>query len=143
MGIIVVIAGLIMIIATFEAGRSFGLHEARRVGEWGENYARNFGRPTGPGFGARAPLPGGHGAEGTITDVTLPTFRIVDENHPEETVRVSDGTLIRGSKGNVASTTLATGQNVIILGTPDSQGVINAKFIRITPSRQSAPAVTK
>ncbi len=139
MGIIVVIVALIMILATFEAGRAFGLHQARGAGAWGANYDHMFGNPTGPGLGARSPLPGGHGAEGTISDVTLPTFHIVDPNHPEETVRLDANTIIRSKDGNVASTTLTSGQSVIVLGAPDSQGTIDAKLIRIMPAR-TAPA---
>jgi len=141
MGVIVVVVALLMIIATFEAGRSFGLREAHRVGAWSENYARNFGRPTGPGFGPHSPFPGGHGAEGTIAEIQLPTFTVVDDDYPEQTVRVNVDTIIRGSQGNVASTTLAVGEDVIVLGAPDTQGVINAKLIRITPARKAIPAI--
>ena len=134
---------LLVIIAIFETGVFFGLHEARHSYRWGENYAQNFGGPRGGFFGsvsAPSDMPGGHGAFGQISNVSLPTFVITDPAHPEERIRVASSTVIRNGAGTTDASALSTGTYVVVLGTPDENGVIDAALIRIMPAPPARPS---
>jgi len=140
--IIICVIALCVIVAIFEAGVLFGLHQARHSYRWGENYAQNFGGPRG-GFIGAVPAPGGmpngHGAFGQISNVSLPTFIITDPAHPEERIRVASSTVIRDGTKTVDGASLTKGAYVVVLGSPDDQGVIDASLIRIMPAPPARP----
>lgn len=83
-------------------------------------------------------ISGGHGAVGTITALTLPTFALETREGTSETILVGTSTLIR-SRGTGNAQALSAGDQVVVLGEPDSQGRIDAKFIRILPPLSPAP----
>jgi hypothetical protein len=135
--IIISVIVLFGIVAIFEAGVLFGMHQARHSYRWGENYAQNFGGPRG-GFvtfmSAPGDMPNGHGAFGQISNVSLPTFIITDPAHPEERIRVASSTVIRDGTKTVDDASLTKGTYVVVLGSPDDTGVIDASLIRIMPA---------
>lgn len=128
---------LLIISVIFEAGVLFGMHEARLSYRWGENYAMNFGGPRGgfmPMMDGLPPAPNGHGAFGQIATTTLPTFIITDPIHPEESIRVGTSTIIKDGANTVTTAALTRGTYVVVLGTPDAEGSIDASLIRIMPA---------
>ena len=80
----------------------------------------------------------GHGAVGTIQTVTLPTFVMQTREGTDQTVLVGTSTIIRNARG-MTTKTLTTGSHVIVLGEPDSQNRIDAKFINILSTATSTP----
>lgn len=143
------IGGLIIILGVFAAGISVGLHKARYSYQWGANYERNFmggpprgmmgargqGGPGGP-MGFAGGFQGGdmrnaHGLAGTVTSVTGNTVVVTDRDSKENTVNVSDKTIIKAGNADIIITDLKTGEHIVVMGSPDSSGVINADLIRV------------
>ena len=140
------IGGLIIILGVFAAGINVGLHKARYSYQWGANYERNFTQMPARGMmGARGPAgPGGmmgnvsgsgfrnaHGLAGTVTSVTGNTVVVTDRDNKENTVNVGSQTILKSGGATIAIGDLKTGEHIVVLGSPDSSGVINADLIRV------------
>lgn len=87
-------------------------------------------------------FPQTHGGVGKITSVNLPSLTLQTPDGSEKIVLISGSTTIRRSGGEIRPQDLKTDDAAIILGFPDEEGVIEARFIRILPatrdSRQTA-----
>jgi hypothetical protein len=147
------IGGLIIILGTFAAGIRVGLHKARYSYQWGANYERNFmGQGQHGMMGARGPIgpggfnggPGGmmrdfegrdfrnaHGIAGAIVSITDNSIVIKDRDNKENTVNVSDKTIIKSGKSDIRISDLKADERIVVMGTPDDKGVVNADLIRI------------
>ncbi|MFA6585967.1 MAG: hypothetical protein WCS86_02280 [Candidatus Paceibacterota bacterium] len=137
-GFIYLIGAIIIVILIFSAGVSVGFHKASFGRAWGENYEKNFGmRPSGPmsGFG-KDNFPNANGAIGKIIKITLPTIIVRDKNNTEKVILLSDNTQIQEMMANIKSTDLSLDDYIIVIGSPNNQGQIEAKFIRVMPSPQ-------
>lgn len=75
-------------------------------------------------------IPNNHGSVGTITAVTLPTLSLKTRAGTNKIVLISTSTLIRG-ENNAGTSSLVAGDQVVVLGEPDSQGRIDAHLIHI------------
>ena len=134
-GIGVVVVALLI----FSAGVSVGFHKASFGRAWGDNYERNFGmRPNRPFFGEDN-FPNANGAIGKIIKITLPTIIVQDKNNTEKVVSIQDNTQIEKMMTNISANDLALDDFVVVIGTPNSQGQIEAKFIRIMPAGMPVP----
>ncbi len=97
--------------------------------------SRRF-EPAGRGpheFGLQFPhgfVAGGHGAVGTIDNWVPPTLTLTTRGGDKETVLV--GTTTRIEPPGATSTLLVPGARVIIIGTPDTDG-LQANVIRMLP----------
>jgi hypothetical protein len=145
---LIVIAALIVVMGAFRLGMMVGFRKANFAYSWDENYPRNFGGPR-PGmmmggfdrrdrdFGGFKPFNDGrfmmnpHGAAGKIVSVASSTFAIKGEDNIEKTVIIGKDTSIVERRQDLSITDLKTGDEVMVLGDPNEQGQINAKFIRI------------
>lgn len=126
---------LLSALVVFGAGVFVGYRKAEFSYHWSNNYYRDFGGPHSP-FGIsdgddNAPIP--HGAFGTVIGVNLPTFAVKGPNEAEKVIIIGPQTVIRSLRNPATTTDIHTGQSVIIIGEPDSQGQINASFVRIVP----------
>ncbi len=123
---------LFLALLIFHAGVVFGSHR----GPFNRPEAeREFRSPFFPGNFAfpHGFIPNTHGAVGTVTALTLPTFTMETREGVTKTILVSTSTAIR-SAGPAEATALSKGDQVIILGELDSEGRIAAKLIRILPA---------
>lgn len=133
----------------FMAGVNVGFHKARFSFEFGENYERNFMgprrdkgvpmRPDGPmgmmrekvkdfgGSDFRNP----HGVSGTIISISENSLLIKDKNNKESTVSVNDKTIIKSGRDDIMIGDLKTEEQIVVIGKPGDDGVINADLIRI------------
>lgn len=136
--ILIALIGLVAVLAVFEAGMLVGLHEARSSYRWGEAYQRNFGGPPGGFIPNPGSLPNGNGAFGRIASTSKGSFIISDPAHPEETVILSPDTVIRNGADEVSAQSLTVGTYVVIIGSPSSNGTLDAKLIRIMPAPPQA-----
>ena len=128
-GIGVIIVALLI----FSAGVTVGFNKASFGHAWGENYERNFGpRPNSPLFG-QDNFPNGNGAIGKIIKIELPTIIVQDKNNLEKVILIDTNTQIQEMRGNVATGDLKIDDFVVVIGTPNPQGQIEAKFIRVMP----------
>jgi len=123
----------------FLAGVNVGFNKASFGHAWGENYERNFGMmPDRPVFG-RDNFPNANGAVGKIIKVALPTIIVQDKNGTEKVVSIDDDTQIQKLRENVTEDNLKVDDFVVVIGTPNEQGQIEAKLIRIMPLGMPIP----
>ena len=108
------------------------------------------GREQEGGFVARIPfgggavdlpqgfMPGGHGALGTITSVSLPTLTLITRDGMLMHVEINGDTQIRSSASSTSASNLEVGDTVIVIGDPDmsssTKGAVDARLIRIFPN---------
>lgn len=143
-----VVAMIIFAAIIFAAGVSVGLHKARYSYQWGENYERNFAprpehRQMGPGGPMRPEGPMGffrgdgremrnaNGLAGAVVSVTDNLIIIKDRDDKENTVAVSDKTIIKAGRSDIKIGDLKTDENLVVIGKPNDSGVIDADLIRI------------
>jgi hypothetical protein len=129
-GIGIVIIALLI----FYAGVTVGFYKASFGNAWGENYERNFG------FGPDRPLlgkdnfPNANGAIGKIIKIELPTIIVQDKDNTEKVVSINNNTQIQEMRNNITANNLKLDDFIVVIGTPNNQGQVEAKFIRIMPA---------
>ncbi|MFA6251085.1 MAG: hypothetical protein WC603_00435 [Candidatus Paceibacterota bacterium] len=131
---------LFILVLVFQAGMIAGFRKASFGRNWGDNYAKNFGSPhrgpqmMGGEFGDFGNLPNAHGAIGKIIKVELPLIVVLDDkDNTEKVVLVDDKTEIRKMRDSVAKEDLKIDDHIVVIGTPNSSGQIEAKLIRLLP----------
>ncbi|HNW71425.1 MAG TPA: hypothetical protein PKZ36_01035 [Candidatus Paceibacterota bacterium] len=126
--------GIVLVFAlVFSAGMSVGFHKASFGHDWGDNYQRNFGMMQ-PRFGLNENnFPNAHGANGKIIKIELPNIIVQDRDNTEKVVVIKDDTKIQKMKSELKSTDLAIDDFITVIGTPNDNGQIEAKFIRVMP----------
>jgi hypothetical protein len=129
--------GIVIVLAlVFSAGISVGFHKASFDRTWSENYERNFGEaPPGIGFNFDSNnFPNANGAVGKIIKITLPTIIVTDKDNTEKVILIQDGTKLEKMRTEIKSTDLAVNDFVVVIGSPNTTGQIEAKFIRVMPA---------
>jgi uncharacterized membrane protein len=134
-----VLGGLIVLVVVFGLGIAVGYDRAGFASGFDQNYYRNFyGAPPGSAIGLMAPpMPvATHGVVGTVIDLGTSTISVKDQQGNEQSVAVSSDTDIRNGNGNSMIGDVAVGDQIAVIGEPNSAGQVNARFIRIlrTPS---------
>lgn len=140
-GVIALVLGAILIaLISFSIGVRVGTHKAKFSFRWGENYEKNFlGGPMMP------PPPGkeffkefegkgfrnGHGIAGTIISINGNNLVIKDNDDKENTVTVTDKTVIKKFREDIKLEDLKQDDQVAVIGKPSEEGVINADMIRV------------
>jgi hypothetical protein len=122
-GVLIIFAGI------FKAGETIGFHRASFRCNWGSNYEKNFGMMRG-----FDDLPNANGSIGKIIKVELSTIVVQDRDGLEKVILIGDDTVIRLMMQNVASFYLKVNDSVVVIGSPNAQGQIEAKLIRIMPA---------
>jgi len=147
--IVAILFGLALLAGAFGLGVFVGYRKAAFSYRWGENYNLNFGGPRGGFFQNFQDLGGrdfinGHGVFGQIIKIDLSTgsgqaaaLVIKGQDDIERVVLVKSDTSIRGFGGDIKPGDLKTGEYVTVIGEPNNQGQIEAKFIRVMPLTQS------
>lgn len=144
-------AGIILIaMAIFSAGISVGFHKASFGRAWGDNYYNNFGmghkNEIGKGFkkmGMMDYFPNAHGAVGKIIKIELPTIIVSDKDNTEKVVLIKDDTKIqRMREENLTTKDLTVDSFIVVIGSPNDKGQIEAKLIRIMPMDIPSPVPT-
>ena len=133
------ISGLAVLLLVFSAGVFVGLEKAKFSYGWGENYFRNFvgprGAPGGP-FAGRDPFwdknyLNPHGVFGEIIKIDQGGLVIKDFHNLEIPITAGGSLVVKNKRGDLRLSDLQVGNKVVIIGSPDKQGKINAKFIRV------------
>ena len=133
--IIIGLAELIVLIIIFALGMAVGMHKANFTYRWAENYNRNFGGPkrgllkSGP-FGGEFMSP--HGTIGTVLKLEGNSIIIKgDTDKTEKTIITDSSTSIREQNEDIPFAKIQPNDHVVIIGTPNASGQIQAKFIRV------------
>lgn len=133
-----VLVGLVCFIAlllAFHAGKAVGYRKARFSYGWGENYHRNFAGPRHGfmhGFEDRE-FTDAHGTAGKVLTVDAGTIVIKGRDGVEKTILVTTDTSIFRFRDAIAASDLKTDDTIVVIGSPDDQGRITAKFVRVLP----------
>ncbi len=134
--IIYILAAVIVASAIFSAGVFVGFHRASFEGAWGEHYLENFGTPPrGKLDSVSRHFSNPHGAVGSIIQVSLPTIIVKDNDGTEKIILIADNTDIEiGRDGEGDTSDLQVDAPIVVIGNPNDQGQIEAKFIRVMPT---------
>jgi len=134
---LVAIGALIVLLFVFKAGEFVGYRKANFSYLWGENYHRNFAGPKsgflgnfGRGFGDKDFI-NAHGTFGSIIEIDGDTLVVKGKNDVEKTILISDKTIITSRRETIKSSDLKVDDQVVIIGSPNEQGQIEAKLIRV------------
>lgn len=117
----------------FYAGITVGFHKASFGHAWGENYERNFGMMQNRPMFGQDNFPNANGAIGKIIKITLPTIIVQDRDNIEKVILIKSDTQIQKLRENITTNDLKVDDSIVVIGTPNEQGQIEAKFIRIMP----------
>ena len=133
------LAAILVLFLTFSAGMRVGFYKARFSYQWGENYHKNFAGPRNgmlrgafKDFGGKD-LIDSHGAAGQILKIDGPTLVIKGRDNVEKIVVVKEDTVIRRFAETIKLDDLKVDSNIVVIGEPNGQGQIEAKFIRTMP----------
>ena|SRR3990167_841908 len=134
--VIVGLAGFAVLILVFGAGVKVGTMKAMYSYRWAENYHRNFGGPRGGFLGDLKNFPqgdfiNGHGIFGSIIKIDGNTIVAKAKDDVEKTVLVSDSTIIQKGRERVKLPDLKVDEDIVIIGSPNEEGQIEAKLIRV------------
>ncbi len=140
--IIIYIVGVLAVaILIFQAGMIAGFKKASFNRNWGDNYERNFGSPhRNPkmemgGFGDFGNLPNANGAIGKIIKTELPNVIVMDDKDMiEKIIIINEDTKIVQMREEFKKEDLKVDDFIAVIGTPNEEGQINAKLIRILPA---------
>jgi hypothetical protein len=141
--IAVLVVGIFFIaFASFAGGVLVGFKKAKYSYKFGENYERNFmgPRPMGmeePGprgafldFGRRD-FRNAHGIAGTIISVADNKIVIKDRDGQENTITVTDKTLIKNGRDTISVNDLKNDDHIVVMGSPGDNGTVNADLVRV------------
>ena len=121
----------------FQAGVSVGIHKASFGRDWKEGYSRNFGpielRPMFGGVDMMENLPNAHGSIGKIIKIELPSVVVEDADKTEKVILIKDDTIIREMRDSIDKNNLKINDFVVVIGSPNQAGQIEAKLIRVLP----------
>lgn len=128
---------LVVISIIFQAGVFVGFHKAGFSRDLRNNYYENFGpKKSGPmskmGLGER--FPNAHGAIGKIIKIDLPSIIVQDKDNIEKIVLIKDDTKILRQKIELNKEDLVIDSFIVVIGSPNSNGQIESKLIRIMPN---------
>lgn len=139
-GSLITIGMIVVLLLVFRAGMIFGYHRAVFSIGWGQNYEKNFVGPNKM-IGMMGPrgkaLIVAHGSNGQIIKIDTAsgtsTITVKDQDGTEKSVLVTDNTLIRKFTQNIKRIDLREDDHVSVIGSPNPNGQIEAKLIRIFP----------
>ena len=127
------LAAIIALLFIFQAGEALGERKARFSYRWGENYHRIFGGPRGgffKDFNSRDFL-NSHGVFGVILTIDGAAMVVKSNADIEQSVLISPATTIRRGRTAATRADLVPDTRVIVIGSPNAQGQVEAKFIRV------------
>jgi hypothetical protein len=132
-----IFGGLFILFFVFQMGMMAGFRKASFSRDWGNNYERNFGpmHKAPPFFRDDiGGLPNAHGAIGKIIKVEYPNIVVLDKDQTEKIITINDQTNILERKEKVGKEVLIIDKYIIVIGSPNESGQIEAKLVRIIPS---------
>lgn len=150
--IIAVLIILAVAVLIFGAGIKVGELKARYSYRWADNYHKNFAGPS-RGFMmdgwrdfAKEDFMEGHGIFGEIIKLNDKDFVIKSKKGTENIILLTQDTMVKKGIEGIEKGDLKVGDSVVVIGSPNEQGQIEAKLIRIfdtnenkTPFRKFLP----
>ena len=136
--ILIIIGSAVVILVIFQAGMFVGFKKASFSSNWGDNYYRSFGGPQGDPRMMGLPREGmgfteSHGVAGKVLKVAPPRLMIEGMDKVEKAVLIKDRTIIRRFRDNIDISKVQMDEFAVVLGSPNSNGEIEASFVRLMP----------
>jgi hypothetical protein len=133
--VIVSLLGFAFVMFVFAVGIWVGQKKAEFSFRWAEMYHRNFAGPAAGIFGnfSNQDIVSGHGIFGQVIKIDGNDIMVRAQNNREETVVISNKTTIVNGTKKITVLDIKLRDSIVIIGSPDSQGQIQAEFIRILP----------
>jgi hypothetical protein len=137
--LILVLGAFIILIVFFKIGMFVGMRKADFSCRWGENYHRVFGGPRG---GLMTDFEGrdfidGHGTAGNVIQIADDFLIVRGQENVEKTISTAKSTIIRRGREMISLKDIPLDANVVVIGSPRSDGTIEAKLIRIFASGET------
>lgn len=145
--ILMTLGTVFVLVVVFQAGVQVGYRQASFAFGSGDNYYRMFGAQErrGPDMSLPMPmqgrLPASHGAIGTIVSAAPPTLIVAGKDGTEQTVRLRETTLIRKNRETLSQNDLHEGDFIVVVGAPNTDAEIDARFVRIMPKPPDIPSL--
>ncbi len=128
---------LFILLVTFQVGVFVGFHKAAASYKFGEGYYKTFGHNehdrSGLGRMSTGRFSEAHGNIGKILKIEPSSLVIEGKDGLEKVIRLDSETEIRRFRDKVVLADLNLGEFVVVIGEPNSNAEIIAKFIRILP----------
>lgn len=127
-----------LLVLVFAFGVWVGNEKAKFSFNWADNYHKNFAGPQN-GFNKDwRDMPGGdfinaHGVFGEIIKMDKNSFVIKGKENIENIIIIDQDTVIRRLSDNIKLQDLKVGEFVVVIGSPNNSGQIEAKLIRVMP----------
>jgi len=135
--VIFIIGACVAVVIIFFAGETVGFEKAEFSYHFGENYNRMFGGRDDvvmqPPFVGDNFFLSTSGGAGKIVKIALPKIAIEDASGVEKIIVVDSDTIVKQMRYTVDADTLKIGDTIVVLGSPDQNGEIDAKLIRLMP----------
>ena len=141
--IIIGLVSFTALVLVFGAGVKVGALKARYSYRWAENYHKNFAGPRGGffdnfrrGFDDDDFIEA-HGVFGSVIKIDTSTSSgqatliVKGKDNVEKTILIFDKTTISNRRDVIKFDGLKIDDQVVIIGSPNEQGQIEAKFIRV------------
>lgn len=134
-GILIGIGALIIALFVFQAGMMVGFEKAGFSYRWGDNYHKNF---AGPRNGFLGDFTGqdfmeANGVFGSIIKTSTSSLVIKGKNEAEKIILLNEDTEIKRFQETIKAGDLKTDENIVVIGSPNEAGQIEAKLIRVMP----------
>lgn len=142
--IIIGLLTIVIIILVFGLGVLVGERKAKFSYLWAEKYHQMFAGPPGGFFGSWWSFPRGgfieaHGNFGEIIEIKGNEFVIKGKEDVEKVISITDKTIIQKGRLKIKKEDLKVGNWVVVIGSPNGEGKIEAKFIRIFDGQLKGP----
>jgi hypothetical protein len=143
--IIVGLLAIVVIVLVFGLGVFVGEKKAKFSYLWAENYHRMFAGPKAGFLGnlRMPPFPPfdefieGHGTFGEIIKIEGNNLVVKGRGNVEKVIVVTEKTVIKSGRKDIKFSDLKIGDMIVIIGSPNEKGQIEAKLIRVFPPKSS------
>ena len=140
MTVILIIACVIIV---FHTGEEFGYKKEQLMDNVSNGYYKTLGpgdvRRTGPFGYLFDDQTGTHGVSGKVISVTADKILVEDNEGIEKTVLVDSNTTIKKQRATISESDIKPDDFMIVIGSPTTDGQVDAKIIRILPPPGSPP----
>jgi len=140
--ILIVLVVFLVLTLIFKAYMFFCEKKAQFSYRWAENYHRMFAGPKA-GFLGNLRMPPfsefieGHGTFGEIIKIEGNNLVVKGRGDIEKVILVDEKTIIKSGFKNIKISDLKVGDIIVIIGSPNDKGQIEAKLIRVFPPKTS------
>jgi hypothetical protein len=143
--IIVGLLAIVVLVLVFGLGVFVGEKKAKFSYHWAENYHRMFAGPKAGFLGSlrMPPFPPfdefieGHGTFGEIIKIEGNNLVVKGRGSVEKVIVVTEKTVIKSGREDIKFSDLKIGDMIVIIGSPNDKGQIEAKLIRVFPPKSS------